>query len=150
MNQAPKPAQIRELRETYGLSQADAADVVYSALRSWQNWEAGEVRMHPAIWAWFKHIVTTTQQSAFETALPRSALEPSLAPKPVKYVRQAIQFWWNARDNSIHVTAPHGTAPKLHTTFINDPNSERWHKSMFAWLARMLDKQGKPAPRIEK
>jgi len=149
MNQAPRPTQIRELRETYGLSQTDAADVVYSALRSWQNWEAGEVRMHPAIWSWFKHVVTGTH-SALEQSLTPSALEPSLAPTTVKYVRQAIQFWWSARDNAIHVTAPHGTAPKLHTTFINDPNSERWHKSMFAWLARTLEKQSKPAPRIEK
>jgi DNA-binding XRE family transcriptional regulator len=149
MNQAPKPAQIRELREIYGLSQADAADVVYSALRSWQNWEAGEVRMHPAIWAWFKHVVTGTH-SALEESRTQSALEVSAPPKPVKYVRQAIQFWWSARDNAIHITAPHGTAPKLHTTFVNDSTSERWHKSMFNWLAHMLEKQGKPAPRNEK
>ena len=59
MGRSPAPSEVRELRETYGLSQTAAAELVYSALRSWQNWEAGEVSMHPAIWAWFRHVVVT-------------------------------------------------------------------------------------------
>lgn len=53
----PKPAEIRALRESLGLSQTAAAKIVYSTLRSWQNWEAGDAKMHPAIWAWFRHSV---------------------------------------------------------------------------------------------
>ena len=56
----PKAAEIRRLRERLELTQAAAAELVYSALRSWQNWEAGTVAMHPAIWAWFRHQVEAT------------------------------------------------------------------------------------------
>lgn len=49
----PKPAEIRAGRELAGLTQSEAAAVVYSTLRTWQDWEAeGQTnrRMHPAIW----------------------------------------------------------------------------------------------------
>jgi putative transcriptional regulator len=49
----PKPAEIRAQREAAGLTQTEAAELVYSTLRTWQSWETeGEEqrRMHPAIW----------------------------------------------------------------------------------------------------
>jgi DNA-binding transcriptional regulator YiaG len=52
----PKPADLIELRERYGISQREAAALAYSSERSWQNWESGERRMHPAIWAWVLHV----------------------------------------------------------------------------------------------
>jgi hypothetical protein len=142
MSKSPKPGQIRELRETYGLSQSAAAEIAYSTLRTWQNWEAGTVSMHPAIWAWFKHVVTRGDRERSADGAPEEA--PSV---PAKYVRQDIQFWWRPSDQSIHVTAPHGTKPKLHTTFKDDPDSDRYHRSMFSWLARMLETHGKPGPK---
>ncbi len=53
-NLLPTPAVIRAERERYGLTQTQAAQLVYSALRSWQDWEAGQRRMHPALWELFK------------------------------------------------------------------------------------------------
>lgn len=50
----PSPDEIRAAREAAGLSQTAAAEICYSTLRSWQNWEAGAARMHPAIWAWWQ------------------------------------------------------------------------------------------------
>lgn len=54
----PKPEEIRAAREAARLSQTEAAELCFSTLRSWQNWEAGEAaggsRMHPAIWAYWK------------------------------------------------------------------------------------------------
>lgn len=50
---APKPTEIRAAREAAGLTQTAAAVLVYSTLRTWQDWEAeGDTnrRMHPAIW----------------------------------------------------------------------------------------------------
>mgnify|MGYP001420764910 CR=1 FL=1 len=38
------------LAEAAGLSQTAAGAVVYSTLRSWQNWESGASPMHPALW----------------------------------------------------------------------------------------------------
>lgn len=135
---SPKGAEIRELRETFGISQTEAAEMVYSTLRSWQNWEADEVCMHPAIWAWFKHSV----RSAGAATRPEGTQRQN---HDVKYVQQTISFWWNARDKSIHVTTQ-GTEPPLHTTFPRNIASNRWHESMFNWLRLTLKANRKPAP----
>ncbi|MFL6603058.1 MAG: hypothetical protein ACJ8R9_17260 [Steroidobacteraceae bacterium] len=135
---SPKGAEIRELRETFGISQTEAAEMVYSTLRSWQNWEADEVGMHPAIWAWFKHSV----RNAGGATPPELPEDPS---HDVKYVRQVISFWWNGKDKSIHVTTQ-GTEPPLHTTFPRNIGSNRWHESMFNWLRLTLEANRKPAP----
>jgi len=44
----PSPAEVREVRETLGLSQTAAAQIVHTTCRTWQQWEAGDRRMHPA------------------------------------------------------------------------------------------------------
>ena len=53
----PKPEQIRKMRQLHVLTQTEAAELVYSTLRAWQQWEGGQRRMHPAIWQWFRHQV---------------------------------------------------------------------------------------------
>lgn len=63
-------------------SQTQAAELVYSTLRSWQNWEADEVGRHPAIWARFRY----RMQSGAAAPPP---------PMPRKYVRRVISFWWD-------------------------------------------------------
>ena len=35
----PTPAEVRAAREAAGLTQSQAAALIYSNLRSWQNWE---------------------------------------------------------------------------------------------------------------
>ncbi|WP_076908931.1 helix-turn-helix domain-containing protein [Burkholderia pseudomallei] len=50
----PKPDEIRSLRESLGLTQSQAAAVVYSTLSAWQRWEQGERAMHPAMWELFR------------------------------------------------------------------------------------------------
>jgi putative transcriptional regulator len=47
----PTPAQIRESRA--GLTQTQAATLVHVGLRCWQQWEAGDRKMHPAFWELF-------------------------------------------------------------------------------------------------
>lgn len=60
----PTPKEIKKARLAAGLSQAAAAELIYSTLRSWQNWEAEEGaistggfsthrRMHPGLWELF-------------------------------------------------------------------------------------------------
>lgn len=51
---SPTSKQIRGLRTRYGLTQTEAAALVYSALRTWQEWEAGTSRMHPGLWELWK------------------------------------------------------------------------------------------------
>jgi DNA-binding transcriptional regulator YiaG len=52
---SPDPAKIKELRDKAGLSQSRAAELVYTARRTWQDWEAGVAKMHPGLWELFKH-----------------------------------------------------------------------------------------------
>lgn len=51
--ESPTPEQIRATRVDAGISQSSAAAIVYSGLRTWQQWEAGDRRMHPAMWELF-------------------------------------------------------------------------------------------------
>ena len=49
----PTPAAIRTAREAAGLSQTAAGALVHTTCRTWQQWEAGDRRMHPAFWELF-------------------------------------------------------------------------------------------------
>ena len=54
----PTAAEVRAAREAAGLTQAQAASLVYASLRNWQQWEQGEGssssrRMHPGLWELF-------------------------------------------------------------------------------------------------
>ena len=53
-SQPPAPAEIVAAREAAGLTQYAAADLVHGALRTWQQWEAGDRRMHPCLWELFR------------------------------------------------------------------------------------------------
>lgn len=46
----PTPEAIVEARRAAGLTQTQAAALIYCSLRGWQDWESGERRMHPAMW----------------------------------------------------------------------------------------------------
>lgn len=50
----PSPDEIRALRSQAGLTQTEAAELLYSGLRTWQQWEAGTRKMHPAFLELFK------------------------------------------------------------------------------------------------
>lgn len=49
----PAPKEIIDARTASGLSQTEAAALIYSTLRTWQDWEAGERRMHPGLFELF-------------------------------------------------------------------------------------------------
>jgi putative transcriptional regulator len=49
----PGSEEIRAAREAAGLTQTEAAHLIYCALNSWQQWEAGTRRMHAAFWELF-------------------------------------------------------------------------------------------------
>lgn len=54
----PSPQQVRQAREAAGLTQDQAAALVYSTGRNWRMWEAEGVasarKMHPAIFELFR------------------------------------------------------------------------------------------------
>lgn len=49
----PAPEQIKAQRVAADLTQTAAAALIHSTCRSWQQWEAGDRRMHPAMWELF-------------------------------------------------------------------------------------------------
>lgn len=49
----PAPATIRAARLNAGLTQTEAATLLHSGIRTWQQWEAGDRAMHPALWELF-------------------------------------------------------------------------------------------------
>lgn len=50
----PEPSEIKAAREGAALTQTAAGALVHSTCRSWQQWEAGDRRMHPAMWELFR------------------------------------------------------------------------------------------------
>ena len=64
----PSPQQLRKLRTSAGLTQAQAATLCLSAPRSWQDWEYGKRKMHPAIFQVFAAAV-----EALERGEPQAA-----------------------------------------------------------------------------
>lgn len=57
--QSPAPAEIKTAREQAGLTQTQAAQLVHGTMRSWQDWEGGKRKMHPAIWELFNIKINT-------------------------------------------------------------------------------------------
>lgn len=49
----PSPADIRAARKAAGMTQPVAGALLHSSSRAWQQWEAGDRRMHPALWELF-------------------------------------------------------------------------------------------------
>ncbi len=50
----PAPEEIKDARLAASLTQTQAAELIYSSLRAWQQWEAGDRKMHPAFFELFK------------------------------------------------------------------------------------------------
>lgn len=58
----PRPAEVIAARERVqkqkdiGITDAQTlcANLLHTTIRSWQQWETGDRRMHPAFWALFK------------------------------------------------------------------------------------------------
>ncbi|MCA8003520.1 helix-turn-helix domain-containing protein [Burkholderia metallica] len=53
IGEIPAEEEIVLVRNAAGLTQREAAALVHTTMRTWRSWEAGERRMHPAIWELF-------------------------------------------------------------------------------------------------
>jgi putative transcriptional regulator len=53
MLKPPTTEQIKITRKTLGFTQKESAEMVYSSLRAWQLWEAGDRTMPAGIWELF-------------------------------------------------------------------------------------------------
>jgi DNA (cytosine-5)-methyltransferase 1 len=53
----PAPAEVRAARLAAGLTQNEAAALLLTGLRAYQQWESGERKMHPAFWLLFRLLI---------------------------------------------------------------------------------------------
>lgn len=51
---SPDPVEIIALRKANDLTQTSAGALVHTTCRTWQQWEAGDRRIHPAFWELFR------------------------------------------------------------------------------------------------
>lgn len=72
----PTPEEIRSARLEAGLTQSQAADLVCSKLRTWQQWEAGDRGMHPGLWALFD-LLKNADQKADQTTQNSPIIQPT-------------------------------------------------------------------------
>lgn len=63
MTDQPTPDQIKQARKDAGLTQAEAANIVYVSLRAWQHYEDGKRGMPLANWNLF--LLKTEQHPDF-------------------------------------------------------------------------------------
>ena len=54
----PTPEDISSARKRAGLTQREAAALIYATQSAWEDWEQGRRRMHPALWELFRLKVT--------------------------------------------------------------------------------------------
>lgn len=47
---APPAAHVKQLRALLGLNQTEFGAMLHSSMRSVQQWESGERKMHPSTW----------------------------------------------------------------------------------------------------
>ncbi len=78
--------ELKQLREQLGLTQLQAASLVHSSVRAWQQWESGERQMHPAIRELFI-IKTKTYQRESRTM---SFAKPSITFRDLKKNHQEL------------------------------------------------------------
>ena len=69
----------------------------------------------------------------------------SVGPAGTKYIRFSVDVWYQPSDKSIHITAPKADQ-QFHTTVNGNPGSERYHRSLYSHLKRMLEKSGRWPP----
>lgn len=60
----PTPSEIRQARESAGLSTAEASALVRRTQRNWQQWEKGTRAMDAALWELFSLKVSLAHRSS--------------------------------------------------------------------------------------
>ena len=50
----PTPGEVGAARVATGLSIREAAELIHSKVRTWQDWERGVAKMHPGLWELFQ------------------------------------------------------------------------------------------------
>lgn len=96
----PTPEEIKAARQAASLTQAQAGALVHTTVRTWQQWEAGDRAMHPAMWELFclktqKPIAAPTDAHvAFEAHFNLSSRQAWKTKDGLNYLNPDIQSKW--------------------------------------------------------
>lgn len=75
----PSADSVRSARDSVQLTQAQAAAMIHCAERSWQEWESGGRRMHPAFWELFQIKASVLLEQRNASSVPPAVSVPSQA-----------------------------------------------------------------------
>jgi len=78
--------ELKQLRERLGLTQSQAAALIYSSTRAWQQWESGERQMSRALCELF--VIKTCKQKRESRTM--SFVEPSITLRDLKQNHQEL------------------------------------------------------------
>lgn len=59
---SPASEDIKLARKAAKMTQSQAASLIHSTMRTWQDWEAGIAKMHPGLWELFQMKVELENQ----------------------------------------------------------------------------------------
>lgn len=101
----PTPEQVKEARQHAGLTQTQAAELVHSKLRAWQQWESpvdssSHRAMHPGLWELFciktdkPTAAPTDAHAAFEKHFNLSSRQAWKTKDGNDYLNKEIQAMW--------------------------------------------------------
>ena len=68
----PTPDEIRAARKLSGLTQREAAELIYASQSAWEDWEQGRRRMPPGLFELFRIKTGKRQGSATSCIIHRS------------------------------------------------------------------------------
>lgn len=81
----PTINEILAARTAAGLTQTAAAAVIYSTLRTWQDWEGGQSSMHEGLFELF--ILKTKKIRDFELTKKQTRMAKELKPVQIEAIR---------------------------------------------------------------
>ncbi|HEX8883153.1 MAG TPA: hypothetical protein VF797_01535 [Noviherbaspirillum sp.] len=97
MMRSPTAQEVRDLRAQANLTQTEAAAMVGASLRTWQQWEATDGKMHPGLWDLFQmRVGGLTGNVPVAIAYDRDTGEPidfTLRKGDIVYSR----LWWDGQ-----------------------------------------------------
>lgn len=92
---SPLPSEIIKCRTDAGLTQTQAAEMVHSGLRTWQQWEKGDRNMPPGLWELFSlkiNLSSLKLEELPETVIP-SLKHPHEPIESIKLNDEECKTW---------------------------------------------------------
>lgn len=88
--------ELKRLREELGLTQAEAASLIHSSARAWQQWESGARQMHPAL----RELFTIKTKSNNQESRCMSLSEEKISYRDLKKRHQELADFTHKKEQT--------------------------------------------------